>query len=286
MKKSFIILVISILYIQNISAQSAWTREKGGFYGKFGFYNVSGSEYYNTEGKPSVSNTFTQQAFALYGEYGITKNINAIVNFPFLKFNKYNVTETVAGIGNPQIEFKFAILKKIPVVALSVGAEIPFANQTNLAFYKEVNTTLGIKEFINLPAGTPDFNYWGTISVSSGLGSVPGWVSAFFQYNVRTQNFSDRLKYGFEVGYKWSPKFWTNVRLVSLTNGKDKENVPVGGIINGQRTEFGSLGVGAAYEVAKHWSVTLDYQTFANFLVQPKNVYTAPFFQVGVSAEF
>jgi hypothetical protein len=289
MKKGIILLIINVLYISSTTAQSGWTRAKGGFYGKLGYSMVSGNEYYNEAGKlASQNNTFRQQALNLYGEYGITKNITGIVNFPLVKFNSYETTNTVSGVGDPQLELKFAILKKIPVVAFTIGAEIPIAKQPNYAVENKPDPISGLFNTINIPTGDSDFNYWGMLAVSSGLGNVPGWISFSGKYNVRTKGFSDQIIAGAELGYKWKPTFWTNIRLSSLWLGADKNGNQSVNLTNGQATTYTTLGVGGAYQVVEHWHITLDYQNYIDFLgLAPlANIYKAPFLQLGVSAEF
>ena len=290
--KIAILLIFSILCTFNIAAQSGWTRNKGGFFGKAGYYIVSGDKYINVDGQALKTNTFTQQAFTLYGEYGVTKNVTAILNYPILKFNRYNITETVGGIGDPQLELRFALLKKIPVVSAGIGIELPLAKKQNFAYHKVVNPILGVKEYINLPTGEGDFKYWGSLSVSSGFGSVPAWVTVYTQYQIRgkdpisNSDFHNRAKLGFELGYKWTSKFWTNVRMVALYDAQKNKKGSTASITNGQGTQYTVLGLGASYEFIKHWSATFDYQNYNDFLVKRTNIYATPFFQLGVSAEF
>ena len=266
-------------------AQSGWTRNKGGVYTKVGFYTLNGSNYFNTEGVKTPSNTFHQQAVTLYGEYGITKNLTAILNFPTIKKQFYTDYSAATGVGNPQIELKFAVFKRIPIVSFSVGAELPIAPQTNFSTSKTVNN-LGIFDQINLPTGYPDFNFWGTLAASAGFWQGMGWATVYGQYIVRGKNINNQAKLGLETGYKWTPKFWTNVRLTGWYTASSKTTNVNGSIFNGQDTEFTALGIGAAYEIIKHWSLTLDYQAINNILVRPKNTQDAPLFQLGVSAEF
>ena len=83
-----------------------------------------------------------------------------------------------------------------------------------------------------------------------------------------------------------TPKFWTNARLVGLYRIPKSNNASTGNITNGEGTEYTTLNIGVAYEVIKNWSITADYQTYNTFLVSLKNVYSAPFYQIGISAEF
>ncbi len=289
MKKIFFLIFIHFFYLgkSQMLGQSGWTRNKGGIYAKAGFYTLNGSNYFNTEGVKTTASSradFHQQALTFYGEYGVTKNITTILNFPYLKWQGYADDKRAVGVGNPQIELKFALYRKVPVVAFSVGAELPIASQTN---FSEARTPdeFGVIQRVNLPTGYADFNYWGTLALSSGFWEGTGWATVFGQYIVRGKDFNNQTKLGFELGYKWTPQFWTNARLVGWYQAQAK-NGATSSIVNGQNTEYTSLNIGAAYEIVKHWSLTLDYQTINNFLVRPKNIQGAPLFQVGVSAEF
>ena len=221
MKKK-ICFTFFILIALNIFAQSGWTLEKGGFYGKTGIFTLKSNEYYTPEGKKTIANTFHQTTLIAYGEYGITKNVTAILNYPYYKFQGYKNFSTVSGIGDPQMELKIAVYKKIPVVSVSIGAELPFANQNNISI---ANSELapGIRETNNLPTGDSDFNQWVTVAVSGSLGNTPSWLTIWGQYNNRTKGFRDQHKIGFELGYKWTPRFWSNMRLNGVFT-RDKSN--------------------------------------------------------------
>jgi hypothetical protein len=265
------------------SSQSGWTREKGGFYGKIGVFTLKGNEYYTPEGQKTIANTFHQTTLMAYGEYGITKNITAILNYPYYKFQGYKNFSTVSGIGDPQLEFKYALYKKIPVVSVAVGAELPFANQNNISI---ANTEMapGIRETNNLPTGDGDFNQWATVALSGSLGNTPSWLTIWGQYNNRTKGFRDQRKIGFELGYKWTTRFWTNMRLNGVFT-RDKSN-SISNFINGDGAEYSTLLIGSAYEFVKNWSITFDYQTYSDFLARRKNVYSTPLYQIGISAKF
>jgi hypothetical protein len=285
-KKVLFLFFIHLFYFgkSQILGQSGWTRNKGGIYAKTGFYTSSGSNFYNTEGGKIASRDFHQQAFTFYGEYGITKNITTILNFPYLKSQGYADDKRAVGVGNPQVELKFAVFRKVPVVAFSIGVELPIAKQMNYSVARKPDD-FGVINRINLPTGYVDLNYWGTLAASSGFWQGMGWASVYSQYIVRGKDFNNQAKLGFELGYKWSPKFWTNARLVGWYQVQSK-NQTNASIVNGQGTQYTSLGIGAAYQLVKHWSLTLDYQSVNNLLVRPKNIQGAPLFQVGMSAEF
>jgi hypothetical protein len=286
MKKQSILLIISILFIIKSYSQSGWTREKNGIFAKAGIFTLSGNKYYGLEGRLNAgANTFYQTALIFYGEYGITKYVTGIINYPYFKFQHYKDFDIVSGIGDPQLELKFSLLRKIPVVSFSIGAEIPLASQDNKSFAK-TETAPGLRDFANLPTGDGDFNYWGTLSISSGFGSTPGWFTIWGQYNRRSKGFNDQRRLGLELGYKWTTKFWTNMRIIGLFQSKKKENAGGASIVNGQGMQFTTSNVGVAYEFVKHWSFTFDWQTYNDFLAKRKNVYSTPLYMIGISAEF
>jgi hypothetical protein len=269
-----------------VEAQSGWTRNKGGVFLKAGYFNASSDQLLDANGNRVLgANKFSQDALTLYGEYGITKRLTAILNYPFYKFQRYLGYETASGFGDPQIELKWSLLRKIPVVSVSLGAELPFAAATNYSFIKTGDRT----QFANLPAGDGDFNYWGTLAVSSGFGTTPGWATIWGQYNRRgkpagfTEKFRDQTKLGFEVGYKWTPEFWTNARLSGLWTQAPQAN---SSFINGDGAQYTTLMFGVSYEFIAHYSLTFDYQTYTDWLVKRKNIYSTPLYAVGFSAEF
>jgi hypothetical protein len=280
-----IFLTTTFAYSQ-MFAQSGWTRNKGGGYLKTGFFAVGGNNYYDTEGVLNTQvNRFSQRALTFYGEYGINKNITAILNYPYFKFQNYDNYEVVKGIGDPQIEVKFSVLRKIPVVSLAFGVELPLAKSTNLS-YANTENAFGVRDVVNLPTGDGDFNGWSTLAISSGFWEGLGWVSMWGRYDVRTEGYANQARLGIELGYKWTTKLWTNARLVGLYQMAEKSNASTASFINGQNTQWTTLNVGAAYELIKGWSVTFDWQTYNDFLVKRKNVYAVPLYQLGVSYEF
>ncbi len=264
-------------------AQSGWTRKVHGFYSKLGYTYSTGNTYFATNGDliPNAHN-FTQQRLNFYSEYGFTNNINAILNFPFFKTQNFESYSVANGIGNPQIELKFAVLKKFPVISFSVGAELPFANQTNYAVSQKINSS-GFFDRKNLPTGYPDFHFWGTLDVSSALGNLPGWISINSKFIERTSGYSNQFNYGLEVGYKFTKKFWTNVRLTTQNQiGKSSNSAS---FLNGQDTEFTTLGLGTAYKIFTKLHFNFNYQFYNDLLRSRRNVYSAPFYEIALSFE-
>lgn len=283
--KTKLFLITNLLFLCVCgNAQSGWTRAKNSGYFKLAAYMIAGDQYYGVNGNFNAgANNYYQQALTVYGEYGITKNITAIVNYPFLKFQHFEGYSNSIGTGNPQVELKFSVYKIIPV-SFSVGAEIPISAQDNFIYAKTPNP-LGSYDYYNLPTGYPDFSYWGTLAVSGSWGNLPGWTSLFTQYIVRGNGYSNQLKTGLEIGYRWAPQFYTNARLVGFFQTQKNIQAKAGSFTNGQGTEFTTLGFGAGYKFSKKFTATFDYQFYNDLLVSRKNVYSTPFFQLGIAAE-
>ncbi len=283
MKKLLLLSVLLFVSQHLIFAQSGWTRNAGGIYAKLGYAFSGGDQYYGSDGVLNQgANNFTQHSLNLYAEYGVTNNITAVVNFPVYKIQNFDGYSAAKGIGNPQLELKLAVFKKFPVVSFTVGAELPTATQTNFSVAQKINS-LGYFDQINLPTGYPDFHYWGTLAVSSSLGNLPGWISFHTKFVARTGGYSNQLNYGLEVGYKWTKEFWTNARIT--TQNQIGTGSGRGSFVNGQDTEFTTLGLSAAYKIANKTHINFDYQFYNDLLRSRRNVYSAPFYQLGFSVE-
>jgi hypothetical protein len=283
-------IILSLLCVlavtMNIQAQSGWTRKKNTYFIKTSFNIFSSDTYYSLSGNKSVSqNFFNQKSLTLYGEYGISDKLTAIINFPMLKLNSFDNTETAAGIGDLKIEFKYALLTKNIPLTIAVAPEFPTGSQNNYA--KNLQSNLGFLEQINLPTGDGEFNVWTTLAASHSFHPLPIYISLSTAYNFRTQyngfSFRDQVKFNFEAGYKLLDKVWLNGTLSAQTSmGKESGTTD---FIRGEGTEFTAFGFGAAYEVVKHWSVSLQTWGYADLIFDRKNIYSAPTYSIGVFYE-
>lgn len=279
------LLLLTMFYIahETTFAQSGWTRKANSFYAKFGYAYSAGDKYFDADGKLIAgANNFTQHSLNFYGEYGATNNITAILNFPVYKIQNFDGYSSARGVGNPQIELKFAVIKKFPIISFSVGAELPLSDQRNFSVSQNINS-LGFFDRINLPTGYPDFHYWETLAVSSSLGNLPGWISFHGRFVERTQGYSNQFNYGLEVGYKFTKNFWINARIT--TQNQIGKSFGSASFLNGQDTEFTTLGFSVAYKIARKMQLNFDYQFYNDLLRSRRNVYSAPFYQIGLSHE-
>jgi hypothetical protein len=283
-KKTAVLLFLSFIAVEAFT-QSGWTRKKSTYFIKASFNIFSSENFYNPAGGKLITTSFNQQSLALYGEYGISDKLTTIVDFPLLKLNSFENTETVTGIGDLKIEFKYALLTKKVPLAISVAPEFPTGSQDNFA--KNTQSNLGFVERINLPTGDGEFNVWTTLAASHSFHPLPIYVSLSTAYNFRTQyngfSFRDQVKFNFEAGYKLLDKVWLNGTLSAQTSiGKERGATD---FIRGEGTEFTAFGFGAAYEVVKHWSISLQTWGYTDLIFDRKNIYSAPTYSIGVFYE-
>lgn len=275
-------LLVLFLFAFNAQSQSGWTRKKNTYFIKTSLTIFSSDAYYNLDGIKLTTTQFNQQSVALYGEYGISDKLTAIVHFPMLKLNSYDNTETASGIGDLKIELKYALLRKNIPLTLAVAPEFPTGSKNNYAQNK-----LSAIDQINLPTGDGEFNVWTTLAASHSFYPVPAYVNLSTAYNYRTQyngfSFRDQIKFTFEVGYKLLDKVWFN-GTVSAQSSVGKSTGATD-FIRGEGTEFTAFGLGTAYEFVKHWSVSLQVWGYSDLILNRKNIYSAPTYSIGVFYE-
>ncbi len=265
-----------------VYSQSGWTRKKNTYFLKTSFNLFSSSDYYTPDGAKLKTTQFNQQSLNLYGEYGISDKFTAIINLPMLKLNSYDNTERASGIGDLKIELKYALLQKRIPVTIALAPEFPTGSKDNYAQNK-----LSAIDQINLPTGDGEFNVWSTLAASHSFHPLPIYMSLSTTYNFRTQykgfSFRDQVKFNFEAGYKLLDKIWFNGTLSAQTSvGKSNGTTD---FTRGEGTEFTAFGFGAAYEVANHWSVSLQTWGYADLIFDRKNIYSAPTYSIGVFYE-
>ncbi len=280
--KHFAAILFFLSFTSLTNAQSGWTRKKNTYFIKTSLNLFSSSDYYTPDGEKLKTTQFNQQSLNLYGEYGISDKLTAIIGFPMLKLNSYDNTETATGIGDLKIELKYALLRKNIPLTLSVAPEFPTGSKNNYAQNK-----VSAIDQINLPTGDGEFNVWTTVAASHSFHPLPAYVSLSSAYNYRTQynsfTFRDQIKFNFEAGYKLLDKVWFNGTISAQSSvGKSKGATE---FIRGEGTEFTAFGLGAAYEFVKHWSVSLQTWGYSDLILDRKNIYSAPTYSIGVFYE-
>ncbi len=282
MKKLFALaLLIIFLQHSHLNAQSGWTKPKGEGFFQLSYLFFESDQYFTLMGNPLTTNAFQQQSIVFYGEYGLTKNLTLITNFPIHTFNKFESTETASGIGDLRLEIKYAIPLNFPL-SVSIAPELPTAKANNFAQNKEIAF-----DRINLPTGDGEFNIWTTIAASKSLSTIPLYGSAFVAYNYRTSynniNFTDQIRVGAEIGYKIANKVWLNARISGLKSVKEVEVAT--DFVRGDGAEFTAVGLGLLVPLKNNWGINLNYTSGTDWIFDKKNIYAAGIFGMGITYE-
>jgi hypothetical protein len=280
MNNKFLSVAVLLCFSAALSAQSGWTRAKSDLFLKLDFSAFESDKYHNLAGDVLTTNTFRQQAFLLYGEYGITGRFAINASLPLVKINSFNVSKRVAGIGDARIEFKYALLKGKFPLAISVTPEFPTGPRQLLS----QNLTNSFEK-INLATGDGEFNIWTTLAVSHSFYPKPAYASFYTAFNKRTkfegQSFQDQIQVGGEFGYKVKNKLWLSAKMYSLFGAGKKP--AFADFIRANGTSFTGYSFSGLLELGKHLGVSAQYFNYTNLFFKSTNIYTAGQFSVGVS---
>ncbi len=278
------LLLVSGLFLMTIPsgmAQSGWTKKKNEVFTKLGYSQFSSDQYFNLSGNDMTTAEFSQKAVSLYGEYGITDRLTAIVDFPFLKIHGFETTENITGIGDLKLGLKYAISQKIPV-SLSIVPEIPIAKADNFAQNK-----INDFEQINLPTGDGEFNIYNTIAASHSFYPIPVYVNAYATFNFRTSyndiDLSHQVMEGFEIGWQPIKKTWIKGGL-KLQQSLSENDQPVS-FVRGEGTTYTQWITGIYYGINDNWGVDLSVIGFMGGPQERRNLYNAAAYGLGIVYE-
>lgn len=281
----YIIFMCICFFAQHIHAQSGWTREAKGFYVQASASYFSSNNYYTTEGRlADQGSTFNSSGLLIYGEYGISNRITAILDVPVVRLNSFSTTETVGGLGNIQLGLKYKLLKNFPL-SLQVALDIPSNNGSNFAQSKNANA-LGEFDEINLPVSDGEFNVWTTLAASQGFANGKTYASAFSSVNFRTESFNNQLQVGVELGHLFFDKLYLIGKLKIQKSLSGENNNQSGSFLYGEGTTYTNFGITSMYKLNNHLNLVANYSDYSGFLVERKNIYDGGTFSLGVAFEY
>ncbi|WP_421874839.1 hypothetical protein [Marinoscillum sp.] len=264
-----------------VQAQSGWTKGKDEAFFKLSYIHFSSDEYHNLSGESMTTATYRQQQVGVYGEYGVTERLTLLMDWPLLKWQGFESTETVLGTGDIRIGAKYALVKKIPI-SLTIMPELPIAQANKYA--RNDNPAFGS---INLPTGDGEFNVYSTLAVSTSLYPLPGYVNFFSTYNFRTSyesvQLTDQMMEGLEVGYQPVGALWLKAGLKLQQTLNDSETAV--SFVRGEGTEFTSYYLGAYYSATESWGVDFTFINYLDGPQQSRNIYQGPIFSLGLVYE-
>lgn len=275
-------LLILSLFLVNIYASQAgggWTHAKGTGYVKVGQWWVIADKHYDSNGQTVPNINAGVLNTVLYGEYGITDRLEALLYFPVVSHAFQDITpdyrQTVTSVGDTDLGIKYAILKSTPVVLSSyLWLGLPFGESNG-----------GIPS--DLQTGDGEFNQVIGLVGSSG-GDISDKVNVYgslgFDFNHRGGDLSDEWSWKADVGVMLFKKVVISYKLTnlkSLNNGAENTENPIGGIFSNNREYFAytyEIGV----NLDEHIGVTGTYSS----VYSAKNIFANPAYSVGVYFNF
>lgn len=276
----FILFIFGFCLSPILWAQGGWVKEKGEGYFQTAFNTFSSDQYYNIGGELLETNVFSQQSVSLYGEYGLGGRFALVANFIGYRWNGFETTETVSGMGDLYLAAQYALLKGKFPVSITVGPEIPTGQGELFAQSKLVSF-----ERINLPPGDGEWNVRAFLASSHKFEKLPLYASAHISWNFRTSyedsELSDQFSAGVEIGYNPFKPLWLQAKL-GLQESVGK---PAGAIdfVRGEGTSFASVEFLAAYTFWKSLIALAGVRFYGDFIVDRANLYDGTNYTFGLA---
>jgi hypothetical protein len=210
MKRVFVSAIPLLFCCQFLQAQSPWTKQKNHAFVQVGasgiFYNLVRYNGNEVDYQNDNYDITTQ----VYAEYGITDKLEATVILPY-KFIGYKntvtkVSQSLAGLGNISLGLKYAIATK--KIKLSTGL-LYTTNSVKKDATKGLRTgfeATTILPYITVGYSKNKWYYFGNIG-----------------YGFMTNNYSDFVKIGGEVGYNIFNKVYISA-VAELRTPTSKES--------------------------------------------------------------
>ncbi|NNC84577.1 MAG: hypothetical protein HKN75_00745 [Bacteroidia bacterium] len=284
MKKITLALLVQIVISSTCIAGGPWTQEKGNGYFKISEWWVIYDQHYNKNGdiiKIPHSKIFNT---TIYAEYGITNKLTGILNaVPFsnvqgkiiVRDNMNNYTtevDEVTAMGNADLGLKYQLMSSENSLPLS--ATVLFGLPTGDNAAGEQNT---------LQTGDGAFKVLAQLDAGNSftLGNINGFGSAHFGYNLRSDDYSDELKFGVDLGLSFfDSKFWLITRInavESLKNGSRNDDDGTS-FIYANNTEYVGLALEGSYLLTDNIGISAE----AAGAFRAENVAAAPSYSLGI----
>ena len=271
---------LGALLLAGLPAQAGggWTRQPGHGYAKVGLTLANTTRYHPLAGGTVGTAQFRQQVYSLYGEYGLSRRLEATLNFPFFRRATFPDTSPGQGVGDPEAGLRYGVLTGKWPLALQVAAQAPLGNPNATGIYQNDPTN-----FVFLPTGNGQWNIWTRAALSHSLAALPAFFTLEAGYNFRTAGFTNQYTYGAQLGYKFFDRLWLTVAVRTLDNVRAPNPAKLNKIGLGEGVAYSAASLGASYRFAKLLSATADV---AGGFGKLRNVYSGAQYTVGVAVEW
>ncbi|MBL4707105.1 MAG: transporter [Flavobacteriales bacterium] len=275
MKKIILILNI-IAFTANGVYAGGWLKgEKKGFF-KLNESIIVGDQFYSGDGSLQKITTTGVYITSLYGEYGVSKNMDVIVYVPF--FNRLTINDVRFSDGGFQAGDSFNAFGDIDL-------GLKFGLRQGKSLVISVTLLLGIPLGVTdggdselLQSGDGEFNQMLRLDVGYGF-KKPFYTNVGLGFNNRTNGFSEEFRYDFELGYKYNEKLVLAFKLLgneSFNNGDQKGSGGNGLFSN--NLEFLAFGPEVSYYLTKSLGISAAYRTASS----GQFIIAAPSYELGV----
>ena len=235
-----------------LTAQSPWVREKKGYYAQVGYATIPAySELFPIENGQKLYRAVSESTIQLYGEYGVSERLTAILSAPFVMVgtgdsvllpNLPTVTPagSLSGFGNIDLGAKYKLSKVFPL-SFNLIASLPTDSK---------NAATGLRTGYDAFGISP--------SVSVGLGTKRSFIYGNFGGTFRSNNFSTSAFARVEGGYKFGDLYL--ILGLDVLNSQENgtatgENVLTGLYVDKQ--SWVGFGLKLNYEIKKQYGITL-----------------------------
>jgi len=279
MKTRILTIIIGLSFAHLLSAGGGWPQLKHKGYFKLSQFWLVSDKYYAPNGEIIDISTAGIFLTSFYGEFGLTDNLTIIANIPF--FARATLNEQVSAttgeilapgdvlnsFGDTDLSFKYGLIKNKPIVlSATLTFGLPLGNPSG--------GETGI-----LQTGDGEFNQMIALDASHSFENGRSYISTYLAFNNRTNNFSDELRFGVEIGHSFYKRWFVAVKLNSvnsLNNGSSLET-PSNGIFS-NNIEYLALTTDVAYSFNEKFGISAAIAT----AFSGRGILASPAYSLGV----
>ncbi|WP_432671186.1 hypothetical protein [Flavobacterium sp. SM2513] len=267
-----LITLVLLLSISFSYAQSPWTRAKGKTFLQVGATGLFYDSYEFDGKKVENAGDFTDITTQIYGEYGITNQLEALVIVPFKMVSVENAlvpSSSLTGFGNVSLGLKYKLSDQRWKVSSGI---IYTANTIKKDAASGLSTGFNATTFLPYLAVGSSHDKW--------------YYYGNVGYGLMTNDYSDYLKLTFEVGYEVIEQGHL-IFVLDTRNVVSKEDAYYTDAAQWpsylDRQTFNALGIKANYEFKKE-AYGVNLAAFGATGID--NAPLAPTFNIGIYTKF
>lgn len=260
-------------------AGGGWTQQKGGGFLKLSQSAIFAENIFSATGSIEEITPLYMYTSSIYSEYGLTDRFTAVAYIPFfVRSTIANVKNSQTGeISSPGDEMNaFGDVNMGLKYGIIINKSIVLSGSITLGL--PLGETQGGQSGI-LQSGDGEFNQLIKLEASHSFYPNPFYASVLAGFNNRTNDFSDELHFGAEVGVTLN-KFVGILKLYNLSslyNGlPDTENM--NNSVFSNNTEYLSFTPEVLYGVNDNFGLNAA----AGFAFSAKRILAAPNLSVGL----